>query len=102
MEAMGLQGNILQWVKQFVFKRTYQVRVNHNLSDTEVKETGRGLPQGSVISPILFNSYINDIVQECKNSNIALFADDVALWNNNKDLNLLQNQLQEDLTRVEQ
>ena len=99
MKGIGIHGNMLNWVTNFIMKRTFQVRVNGCLSD--IHKTERGLPQGSVLSPTLFNIYINDVVQTVKHSAIALFADDIAIWNRNKDPKQLQNEMQNDLNNIE-
>ena len=60
------------WIKEFLFGRSQRVRVNGQLSE-EVRITS-GVPQGSVLGPILFLAYNNDIWRNIE-SNIRLFAD---------------------------
>ena len=61
------------WVKEFLLGRSQGVRVDGKLSE-EVRGTS-GVPQGSVLGPLLFLAYVNDIWRNIE-SNIQLFADD--------------------------
>ena len=99
MKYMGIQGKILNWIITLIQNRTFQVRVNGCLS--EIHTTQRGLPQGSVLSPTLFNIYINDITQVVQKSSMALFADDIAIWNRNKNIDMLGHDIQSDLNKIE-
>ena len=52
------------------------------------------------MGPIFFLLYINDITKVIKHSEICLFADDTVIYNSNKDYQLAENELQEDLNSV--
>lgn len=55
----GVSGRMFSWIKDFLSNRVIQVRIEGELS--EVASIMNGTPQGSVISPVLFNIMINDI-----------------------------------------
>lgn len=93
LEQYGVGGNLLKWLKNYLNDRTVQVRVDGALS-MPIQVTS-GVPQGSVLGPILFLIYANDIPRliQCK---IILFADDMKIWttvNTTEDCERLQKDL---------
>ena len=72
----GIQGNMLRWVEEFLSNRTYQVIVGNSKSTK--KEVKRGVPQGSCLSPTLFNIIMNDILH-IDGVIIGEYADDIAI-----------------------
>lgn len=72
--SYGISGKVLAWIKAFLSGRTQRVRVDDALS-SEVPVTS-GVPQGSVLGPILFLIYVNDIVDVTAGAACSLFADD--------------------------
>ena len=73
----GIRGNVHAWIQDFLSDRKQHVRINGNLSDP-VKVTS-GVPQGSVLGPILFLIYINDL-PEVISTIMKLFADDAKIY----------------------
>ncbi|GFW86190.1 putative RNA-directed DNA polymerase from transposon X-element [Trichonephila clavipes] len=72
---------MLMWIRNFISQRFSAVRFGNAISSFKQSETG--LPQGTVISPILFNIFINDLPDLLASdglTNTALFADDLAIW----------------------
>ena len=59
LEKLGVRGKMFNWICDFMFGRTIQVKVGSQYSQTYPVENG--VPQGGVCSPILFSIMINDI-----------------------------------------
>ena len=78
MKAYGIEGKLLSWVEAFLTGREQIVRVDGELSTA--KAVISGIPQGSVLGPLLFVIYINDL-PDVVQSNILLFADDTKIFN---------------------
>ena len=94
LHGYGIRGKTLRWIKSFLNGRSQTVVLEGDCSE-EVPVTS-GVPQGSVLGPILFLVYINDLPEKVK-SQVRLFADDTAAY---LAINSLADsrQLQDDLT----
>ena len=74
----GVPLTIIRWLRSFLLNRQAKVRFNGVLGRS--RKMNQGLPQGSVLSPILFLFYINNLAEILPTSNInSLFADDVSI-----------------------
>ena len=78
LQSYGIKGKILDWVAAMLFHRSQRVRVNNSFSSWQ--EVTSGIPQGSVIGPLLFVICINDLPEVIKSSELFLFADDMKLF----------------------
>ena len=76
LSKYGITGNLLRWISNFLSKRRQYVRVNLALS--EGKSVISGVPQRSILGPILFIFYTNDLPTDII-AKLLLFADDVKL-----------------------
>lgn len=75
----GIRDRVLDWFRTYLRNRTQQVRFNDKWS--EVISNEYGVPQGSVLGPLLFIIYINDIVNLCpEECSIKMFADDTVIY----------------------
>ena len=93
LHSYGIRGKILRWIRDFLTNRKQRVILNGQCSKwTNVTS---GIPQGSVLGPILFLIYINDL-PDVVNNFIKLFADDTKIYAA-VDVNTT---LQEDVNRM--
>ena len=82
INSYGITGDLYGWIKSFLSNRTQAVKLDGCLSS--VIAILSGVPQGSVLGPILFVLFINDLVDCFRNLAVStkLFADDLKLYNN--------------------
>ena len=80
IKRYGIGGSVLGWISAFLTNRQQRVCINGNYSGWG--KVTSGIPQGSVLGPILFVIYINDLPDVIKNSFAYLFADDTKVYKN--------------------
>ena len=98
MVSRNIYGNMLSYLNEFLSNRTLQVRINNTCSEIYIVQNGT--PQGSCISPTLFNIMVNDLSSCNQNSDMSQFADDGAIWKSGPNLKYLQNKIQQDLDNI--
>ena len=77
LNSVGISGSLLQWFTDYLDNRKQRVVIPGVWSDWSLVKAG--VPQGSILGPLLFLLYINDIVENI-NSSVRLFADDTSLY----------------------
>jgi hypothetical protein len=78
LKAYGISGKLLDWISAFLAGRTQKVNVENEFSSTA--NVSSGVPQGSVLGPILFLLYVNDLPEVVTDASVSLFADDSKLY----------------------
>ena len=93
LQAIGIELGLIKWISAFLTNRKHCVRVNGISSDW--MDVISGIPQGTILGPLLFLIYINDLPNICTDeTDLYLFADDAKLFKFVKsasDQTLLQN-----------
>jgi len=72
-----------KWFKSYLSNRTQRCCIDGSLSDALV--LAQGVLQGSILGPILFLLYINDLPIGISNSHVDIYADDTTIWETNSD-----------------
>ena len=94
LDWYGVRNKSLAWITAFLKDRTQRVLLDGETS--KPRPVTSGVPQGTVLGPVLFLAYINDLHESITNSNVRLFADDCVLYRDitdRNDTNLLQQDL---------
>ena len=94
----GVRGIINTWFSSYLSKRSQSTQIGSTVSNKE--EIVCGVPQGSVLGPLLFLIYVNDIYRCSQIFDFYLFADDTNLLYSNKDLKDLETVVNDELIKV--
>ncbi|UYV66797.1 hypothetical protein LAZ67_4002878, partial [Cordylochernes scorpioides] len=91
LTSYNFPQKFIKFLENYLQDRTFSVKFGTYISSSRQIESG--VPQGSILSPILFNLYINDIphIPQCR---LALFADDTALLSSSRSPDILISRLQ--------
>lgn len=100
LRTMGFNGRMFNWVREFLTGRSIIVKINGVLSQRY--DTENGIPQGSIVSPMLFAIMINGIFSEIESHvEVALYADDGALWKRGRNIKFIWKEIQRAVTDVD-
>ena len=94
----GIRGISLQWFEYYLSNRNQYVSVNGHTS--EQLSIAHGVPQGSLLGPLLFLIFINDLPKVSKFLNFYLFADDTNIYYESSDLLNIQKIVNRELRKV--
>ena len=97
MQKIGFSDRTIAWFRSYL-SRTQTVKFKDNFSTTLNVRSGIG--QGTILGPLIFIFYINDIVCSTGNLKINMYADDCILFNSGNNWNIMSRLTQSDLTNV--
>ena len=98
IEKYGIRGEVLSWCKDYLSNRSQQTLANNVKSS--VCNVSCGVPQGSVLGPLFFILYVNDLQQALRGVEVQLYADDTVLYASGDDLRKVKCSLQANLNRL--
>lgn len=97
LERYGIKGNLLEWLRSYVSGREQQVIIKNCVS--EKGKLKAGVPQGSILGPLLFLIFINDIADDMLGL-CRLFADDTSIGERSYNIDSLRNMVNIDLVNI--
>ena len=97
MPLFGFSPPTIQWFESYLIGRTFRVSLDNFYS--EPAELHCGVPQGSILGPLLFLLYVNDMLQAVQ-CDLFLYADDSCLVYQHKNLNEIEQQLIKDFSNL--
>ena len=99
LEKYGITGNALNWFTSYLSNGVQFVKYNNSVSQS--KHIYIGIPQGTILGPILFLLYINDLKNSNDNSILIQYADDSSLENHSDNIQTLNSKMQASLDHAE-
>ena len=97
LQHYGLRGNVFKFFQSYLSSRSQFVKIDNIKSS--LLNVDFGVPQGSILGPLLFLIFVNDL-PAATNFFIRLFADDTFLCSQNKNISLLKNEVNSELKKV--
>ena len=98
LNAYGIRGLSQKWIANYLSNRTQRVRVNNSFSPK--RGVSLGVPQGSLLGPILFLLYVNDITNVSSSVSFVLYADDTTVSFRHEDPGTLISTLNDELDKI--
>ena len=95
LKSIGLDDNSLNWFKSYLTNRQQKTSINDTLSSS--LPVSVGVPQGSILGPLLFIIYINDMPSIVKHCKVILYADDTLLYYSSNSAREIEKYVNEDL-----
>ena len=97
MYFFGFSQKVVSWFKSYLLKRQFKVNLNGTFSEPGLVTCG--VPQGSILGPLLFLLYMNDIPQAVK-CELLLYADDTCLICQHKNVEVIEENLNMDFSNI--
>ena len=96
LKAYDLDNNPITFMKSFLTNRIQSCKIKNSFS--EWGKVLNGVPQGSILGPLLFNIFLNDIFLSLQKCDLANYADDSTLYTSDKSISNLVNSLSQYFT----
>ena len=100
LDFLGIRGTYLRWFKNYLSNRKQFIPYNNDERQSIWRLITCGVPQGSILGPLLFLLYVNDLHKTSKLISAIMFADDTNLFYSHSDLKVLYKTMNDELTKV--
>ena len=100
LQSIGVSVDSIEWFRSYLLDRTQITRVSGKSSTA--LSVQMGVPQGSILGPVLFQIYVNDLPKYINDSKVSMFADDTAIYATAESIDELELILQDDLHSLSQ
>ena len=97
LEAIAFLDKCIRWVWSYLYEQIFFIKIENQLFN--FGNVSCSVPQGSILGPLLFLIYVNDMPQAVK-SNLFLYVDDSCLMYQHRDVNEIEKQLNKDFENV--
>ena len=101
LELYGVTDRNYAWIKSYLSKRLRYIQIDEN-SRTELCVVKCGVPQGSILGPLLFLLYVNDLKNASSVLDPIMFADDTNLFYTHSNIQKLLSTMNEELASINQ
>lgn len=98
LKRIGISGPLLAWFQDYLSNRSMTVKLENTYS--KFIPITSGVPQGSILGPLLYLIYVNDMLNEVKKCSVYLYADDTALVAVHKHFSIANDYLQYDFNNI--
>ena len=98
LRFIGMSEKVTKWFEGYLIGRKQFITMNGISSNT--KELTCGIPQGTIVGPMLFSIYVNDLPTAVKHSKVLMYADDTCLYFSSNNVQELTTTLNKDLESV--
>ena len=98
LQRLGLGHSVIKWIESYLTLRKQRVYANDTYSSFQT--INQGVPQGSVLGPLFYIIYANDLVDVVKNCKVVMYADDTVLYTANKNFEKSVIEMQSDMSSL--
>ena len=98
MECIGFNKKVIKWFHSYLLNRKFFVSLENIFSDAGLLKCG--VPQGSILGPLLFLIYINDLPQSLNETGSYLYADDTCIFYQHKDIKEIERILNKEFSSL--
>ena len=99
LQTYGFDDHVIRWFRSYLNERCHVTSVNGSKSSE--RKSVCGIPQGSILGPLLFILYINDLPKYVTNVKVSMYADDTAIYFSSKNVNDVVNRINCDLENID-